>query len=534
MKPQIPFEAACLAKNRAAHWLLLSCFWLYAGWTLAETGVPLWTNRYNGPVNANDQAFAVAVDGSGNVFVTGSSRGSSSYDYATVAYSGAGMPLWTNRYDGLGKHDYAAAIAVDGNGNVFVTGSSEDDFNFIFGDPGDYVTMAYSGAGVPLWTNHYNGPGNSADSASAVAVDGGGNVFVTGYSYDSGGVSAAYATIKYSGMGVPLWTNRYNGPGYYGDRANAIAVDGSDNVFVTGSSFDSYTSSGYATIKYSGAGVALWTNRYDAGDYGSANAVAVDKSGNVFVTGYSANDFVTIKYSSAGEPLWTNRYDGPGISDDQAQAVAVDGNGNVIVAGYTADEITTSDFLVIKYSGSGVPVWTNRYNGPGNYEDRAKAVAVDSSGSVFVTGQSAGSASSYDYATIKYSSAGVPLWTNRYNGPANRDDLPGGKQSLALGPDGSVYVTGSTDGDSGGNTYHDFATIKYISVPVLTLKPDGSGGFFLSVNGVSNVTYRLQRAPTVAGPWSDLATNTAPAAGLIEFHDTNPLPSQAFYRTIEP
>ena len=64
--------------------------------------------------------------------------------------------------------------------------------------------------------------------------------------------------------------------------------------------------------------------------------------------------------------------------------------------------------------------------------------------------------------------------------------------------------------------------------------PDGSGGFFISVAGVPNVTYRLQRAPTVDGAWSDVATNTAPTSGLIEYHETAPLPGHACYRAVTP
>ena len=98
----------------------------------AQGGVPLWTNRYNGPADFDDLASAIAVDKAGNVFVTGISWNNNcgptyDADYATVAYSNSGQPLWTNRYNGsedLAAHHNNAAnsIAVDGSGNLFVTG----------------------------------------------------------------------------------------------------------------------------------------------------------------------------------------------------------------------------------------------------------------------------------------------------------------------------------------------------------------------------------------------------------------------------
>ena len=77
-------------------------------------------------------------------------------------------------------------------------------------------------------------------------------------------------------------------------------------------------------------------------------------------------------------------------------------------------------------------------------------------GNVIVTGDSYRDFVTRDIATIAYSNAGVPLWTNRYNGPANGDDVPLTKQSLALGPGGSVYVTGASDGDFLGRTNSRF------------------------------------------------------------------------------
>src|ERR1017187_6196710 len=162
--------------------------------------------------------------------------------------------------------------------------------------------------------------------------------------------------------------------------------------------------------------VQAWVQRYN-GPGNEASAVAVDGSNNVIVTGYSYDsgynyDYATIQYSSAGVPLWTNRYDGPGNGYDFAYAVAVDGSNNVIVTGYSDGGGYNYDYATIKYSSAGVPLWTNRYNGPGNTNDYAYAVAVDANNSVIVTGCSSNSASGSAYATIKYSTDGVPLWTN--------------------------------------------------------------------------------------------------------------------------
>src|SRR5262249_24877059 len=156
-------------------------------------------------------------------------------------------------------------------------------------------------------------------------------------------------------------------------------------------------------------------------------------SGHVFVTGGSRSsdgntyDYATIAYSSAGAPLWTNRYNGPGNSDDQAVAVTVNGSGHVFVTGYSAGSGTGLDYATIAYSSAGAALWTNRYNGPLGYgNDQAQALTVDGSGNVYVTGYSYSGVGNMnaDYATLAYSSAGVPLWTNRYDGPGNDEDTP--------------------------------------------------------------------------------------------------------------
>jgi len=502
-------------------------------------GAPLWTNSYNGPDRTRfDSGTGVAVDSNGNVFVTGESDG----DYATIKYSSAGVPLWTNRYNGPGDYydDRVTDIAVDANGNVFITGSSIDYNLFV----GDFVTIAYSSTGDALWTNRFNrSDGGENDGASAIVVDASGNVIVTGTSYGSE-TSYDFATIKYSGAGMPLWTNLYNGPDNDWDGASDIAVDSIGNVFVTGTSIGADGFGDYATIAYSGAGVPLWTNRFHhpGGGEDGATAIAVSSSGNVFVTGVSAStidfpyryDYMTIAYSAAGVPLWANRYNGPANDLDAAAAIAVDSSGGVFVTGWSIGIGTSNDFATIKYSEAGVPLWTNRYNGPGNGDDNAVAIAVDASGNVFVTGNSTtpGDGNS-DYVTIKYSGAGVPLWTNRYDGPGHGFDGPGGKACLAIGPDGAVYVTGGSDGVYG--TFEDgfdYATIKYVTAPVLAIQPPvgGSSDVLLMLSGTPNSVWTIERAAELLGPWANLGPVTIPPNGSAPFPDPSFPKPAAIYR----
>ncbi|WP_375433976.1 SBBP repeat-containing protein [uncultured Hymenobacter sp.] len=426
----------------------------------ATTGQLLWEARYSDAqaINNDDQAKDIAVDGSGNVYVTGASAGSGSrYDYATIKYSASGAKLWEARYDGPGdSFDTALSLVVDAAGNVYVTGTSNSD----------YATVKYSPSGQELWVARYNGPGNSMDDPKEVAVDAAGNVYVTGHSIGTG-TSYDYATIKYTPNGSQLWVARYNGAGASNDQASALAVDATGNVYVTGASYGRFD---YLTVKYSASGQPLWEAAYSGVGSGNglATDVAVDASGNVLVTGQSIGttgsyDYATVKYATSGQQQWVARYNGPGNRSDQAAKLAVDpSTGNVYVTGrsYSATAFTSSDYATLKYeAATGQQLWAARYNGPGAGTDVATDLTLDAAGNAYVTGYSDNSASSesYDYATLKYAAAsGQQLWEARYDGATNRVDQASG---IAVDTAGNVYVTGSTL-SLYVNT--DYATIKYV------------------------------------------------------------------------
>jgi uncharacterized delta-60 repeat protein len=354
------------------------------------TGTREWKKTYNGPGTGPDQANAITTDAAGNVYITGTSDGNGSRDdYATVKYDKNGDTKWVRRYNGPGNfYDQANAIAVDNAGNVYVTGRSDgSDLS------GDYATIKYDAAGNITWVKRYNGPGNAFDQATAIAVDGAGNVYVTGESRDTENFQD-YATIKYDANGNELWVMRFSRGFHTSEEATALAVDAAGNVYVTGRSTASeFTPFDYATVKYNTLGVQQWAAIYNgpANSTDEANDIAVDASGNVYVTGGSFGNFATIKYNAAGLQQWA------ALNPGNANALAVDAAGNVYVTGSGFN-----DYATIKYNTAGVQQWFISYNGPGNSADNATDIAVDNNGNVYVTGQSTGVGTSFDYATIKY------------------------------------------------------------------------------------------------------------------------------------
>ena len=156
-----------------------------------SAGVQQWIARYYG------SSAAITIDGSGNVYTIGNIwLGDTSWDVVTK-YNSAGVQQWVAPLDSPGTHlNDPTAITTDGFGNVYVTGISQDTAGY-----DDYATLKYNSAGVQKWVARYNGL-NLDNGAFAVAVDGSGNVDVTGYVETE---ISRCATIQYDSTGVQKW-----------------------------------------------------------------------------------------------------------------------------------------------------------------------------------------------------------------------------------------------------------------------------------------------------------------------------------------
>jgi hypothetical protein len=409
--------------------------------------------------SGDDRGYGIAVDSSGNAYVTGRTNGTdfpakSPYmtdagimDAFVTKLSVSGNSLIYSTYLGGDYYDSSVGIVVDSSGNAYVTGyTSSTDFptkNPYMTDPGDGYYNAFvtklSSTGNSLIYSTYLGGGDS-DQGDGIAVDGSGNAYVTGntwstdfptenpYMNDLNGVQDAFVT-KLSSSGSSLIYSTYLGGGDYWDEGYGIAVDSSGNAYVTGhtSSTDFPTKNPYMTdpgdsdtdvfiTKLSASGNSLIYSTYLGGNNDDqGKGIAVDSSGGAYVIGYTLSpDFPTknpymtdpgdgyydafvTKLSPTGDSLIYSTYLG-GSHFDSGMGIAVNSSGSAYVTGFTGstdfptkDPYMTDpgdgwyDAFVTKLSSTGDSLIYSTYLG-GSYYERGYGIAVNSSGSAYVTG----------------------------------------------------------------------------------------------------------------------------------------------------
>lgn len=440
------------------------------------------------------------MDHEGNVIVTGDSAGQTTdYDFATVKYAGDGTPLWTNRYDGA-AHGYDAAwyVAVDDADNVYVAGNSAGS-----GTANNIVTIGYSGNGTALWTNCYNRSGTNYHQLAGFAVDGAGNAYVLVETvYDVGD----YTTLKYNALGNAVWTNHFKASTDSSEYPASVAVDQNGGVFVTGVSTIQMQGSSMVTLKYASDGTGIWTNRYRAHLYDYGRTITIDRAGRVLVAGEANNGttvcYPVIEYSNDGTPLWTNVLAGPNYSGGSVPQISTDAADNVFVIGGAPGTSTTGAFDILKLNSDGVPLWTNLNLSFGVTNASLTASTLDPAGNLYLTGYSGGTNSVF--VTMKFAGDGTALWTNRYDGPAGGADYA---QALVADDAGDVYVTGQSVGIFSS---FDYATVKYADYISYTPPTNFTGTDTFTFTAVDNLGNSATGTVTVAVLPLVLQFNTDP------------------------
>ncbi len=329
-------------------------------------GVLQWAVYYNGSFNNDDEGNALRVDANGNVYVTGYQTTSNNYttDFVTLKYNSMGVLQWGQTYNGPGNfNDVSNDISLDANGNVYVTGSSDTVYN---SQPNsDIVVLKYNNSGAFQWRRVYDSATHGFEYSKNLAIDRNSNIVVSGYGFVTGNGND-YFVLKWDSSGVFQWFQDYNFAANTFEQPNAITTDSLDNVIVTGQGITpmSGSTNDYVTVKYDAAGTFLWASRYNNISHGEdrGEAVALDDSLNIYVTGYSKGtgtgfDIATVKYDPAGNQLYVLRYNNAAANrDDAGNAIAVR-NGDIYITGKSAN-LSNDDYVTLRYS-YGTPLVVN-------------------------------------------------------------------------------------------------------------------------------------------------------------------------------
>jgi len=321
------------------------------------------------------------------------------------------------------------------------------------------------------------------DVAKGVAVDSSGNIYVTGYT-DGGldGNSSSgkkdFFLTKYNSSGTKEWTKQQGSSA--DDFGNGVAVDSSDNIYVTGytdKKLHGNNNSGrfdMFLVKYNSSGARQWTKQLGTSNNEYASAIATDSSDNIYVTGMTwggldgstkpsycmgsgtvkafkeCTDIFLVKYNSSGTKQWVKQLEGSSKSFDNAQGLAVDSSDNIYVAGFTnggLDGNTSSgkhDILLVKYNSGGSKQWLQQFGSSKN--DFGLGVNVDSKGNIYVTGYTEGgldgktNSGERDIFLVKYNSSGTKQWTQQLGTPTFEEG-----NGVAVDSSDNIYVTGWTE-----------------------------------------------------------------------------------------
>lgn len=474
-------------------------------------------------------AKAMTVDSAGNIIVVGYLDNGSNKDFQVAKFKadGTGLAAWApvSYSHGAAGDDIATAVAVDSSDNIIVTGSVWNGSN------NDVHTIKYNGStGAVIWQHTYDSGG--ADTATAIAVDGTGNIYVAGYSFN-GTKRDDYLIIKYpSGGATPAWVELYDDTAYPDNDNRIVAITaGSDGIAVTGYSSKGGVDFDILTRKYGfdKSLVRNWRHSSTGSRDDRGVSVKLNSLGHVVVTGFVTNasnnsDIYTVKYDPTSDtPLWEKTYDGNGI--DSPRRLWIDNSGDVYVTGYTTTLAGNEDFFTVHYSSDGTELWKSILDAGNGATDIPVGIVVDNAadGGVFVTGYSTVSGSE-DYLTIKYrKDNGTLLWEKNWNGAGNKNDRPVG---IALDPvSRAVCVAGWTDTVTNG---YDFASIKYdfgaLNVPsglTATAASDTSITLSWVDNSTNEDSFFIQRKLGESGVFADITTIPAMLpANTVTYTDT--------------
>lgn len=321
----------------------------------------------------SDEGYGVGIDSSGNVYISGRSRdGGSTQNLQLVKFNPYGAVQWQRRLGSFTPTTGEGGIAVDSSGNSYIFGYATISAN------DQFLLVKYDTNGTIQWQRTLSSP--SSDYGTGIVLDSSGNIYVCGTADDTASGHFNMIIAKYNSSGTIQWQRSLSGSGTSSDECNDIAVDGSGNVYVVGYSNNSGTQN-VTLAKYNTSGTIQWQRQLDSGGGDFGYGITVDSAGEVYVGGGTTGIAFLARYNTSGTLQWQRQLSAAGFSN--VQSVALDGSGGVFVTG-TLPVGANTEMLIARYDTSGALQWQRRLGATGT--DVGNRIAADSSGNIYVCG----------------------------------------------------------------------------------------------------------------------------------------------------
>ena len=410
------------------------------------SGTQQWLKSYDN--GGTDRPTSIGVDQNGLIYVVGRSSNGTDDDFKLVVYNNLGAQQFTAFYDVAG-HDRPIDMVVIPKGGCVITGRC--DGNPSIGIDYDIHTVAFSSTGTKIWSGVFAGTALNDDIPTSIRLGSNGNVLVSGYSDadNTANILNDVVFLQFSSTGALQIKQIYKGSPDFNDEGFDLAQMPNGNVVIVGNSSDAKLQTDALCMIYNGNKAPIYSSLYKGLGDNNENVrnMVIDPQGKVYFCGYSVNrnlnrDFSYGCIDDKGAVIWKKDTSGTLFgSDEEANAIAIDPSSNIIVSGYLKNSGTSSDLYLEKVNPQGVRIWNFAYDSPFHESDRTNDMVVNTAGDIYLVGKSDVDQSwlvNDDILVMKVSSAGSLLWKTTYAASSLIDRA----QFVKLTSKGDVIVAG--------------------------------------------------------------------------------------------
>ncbi len=259
---------------------------------------------------------------------------------------------WFRRYDTslTWKSQFADAVAIDSNGDVYVAGVGPDPINS--GSPYDLVILKYNPQGNLLWVRNYDasiGSGGSSSPGVQIQIDSLDNIYAAGISNNN-----KFILLKYDPLGNILWDTQTSIPGSSGTRRSIYLALDDNNIYLTGSNKQ------IITAKYDQTGNLIWM-KVKGTNHDRPSDIKIDQNGNIYVLGSMGSllhqTIILIKYDSLGNQLWEYIYSSGSNNDNQSGKLLLSSTNHIYFTGVSGQNGKYTNLVTFKLDPDSTEIW---------------------------------------------------------------------------------------------------------------------------------------------------------------------------------